>query len=56
MSKDGLCAIVTGSASGLGAATAAVLAKGGGQLLYRRRLEQRRQWQLFAEDFLDLGE
>ena len=27
MSKDGLCAIVTGSASGLGAATAAILAK-----------------------------
>jgi len=25
MSKDGLCAIVTGSASGLGAATAAIL-------------------------------
>lgn len=30
MSKDGLCAIVTGSASGLGAATAAIMAKGGG--------------------------
>jgi len=30
MSKDGLYAIVTGSASGLGAATAAILAKGGG--------------------------
>ena len=30
MSKDGLCAIVTGSASGLGAATAAILAKGAG--------------------------
>ncbi|HYI26380.1 MAG TPA: SDR family oxidoreductase [Bradyrhizobium sp.] len=30
MSKDGLCAVVTGSASGLGAATAAILAKGGG--------------------------
>jgi NAD(P)-dependent dehydrogenase (short-subunit alcohol dehydrogenase family) len=28
MSKDGLCAIVTGSASGLGAATAAILAEG----------------------------
>jgi len=28
MSKDGLCAIVTGSASGLGAATAAMLAQG----------------------------
>jgi NAD(P)-dependent dehydrogenase (short-subunit alcohol dehydrogenase family) len=30
MAKDGLCAIVTGSASGLGAATAAILAQGGG--------------------------
>jgi 3-oxoacyl-[acyl-carrier protein] reductase len=29
MSKNGLCAIVTGSASGLGAATAAILARGG---------------------------
>jgi 3-oxoacyl-[acyl-carrier protein] reductase len=33
MSKDGLCAIVTGSASGLGAATAAILAKGGGRIV-----------------------
>jgi 3-oxoacyl-[acyl-carrier protein] reductase len=33
MSKDGLCAIVTGSASGLGAATAAILAKGGARIL-----------------------
>jgi len=32
MSKDGLCAIVTGSASGLGAATASILAKGGGKI------------------------
>jgi NAD(P)-dependent dehydrogenase (short-subunit alcohol dehydrogenase family) len=32
MSKDGLYAIVTGSASGLGAATAAILAKGGGKI------------------------
>ena len=32
MSKEGLCAIVTGSASGLGAATAAILAKGGGKI------------------------
>jgi NAD(P)-dependent dehydrogenase (short-subunit alcohol dehydrogenase family) len=30
MAKDGLCAIVTGSASGLGAATAAILAAGDG--------------------------
>ena len=33
MSKDALCAIVTGSASGLGAATAAILAKGGARLV-----------------------
>ena len=29
MAKDGLCAIVTGSASGLGAATAEILARSG---------------------------
>ena len=33
MSWDGLCAIVTGSASGLGAATASILAKGGGRVV-----------------------
>ena len=33
MSKDGMCAIVTGSASGLGAATAAILAKGGARIV-----------------------
>ena len=33
MSKDGLCAVVTGSASGLGAATAVILAKGGGRIV-----------------------
>jgi 3-oxoacyl-[acyl-carrier protein] reductase len=33
MSKDGLCTIVTGSASGLGAATAAILAKGGARIV-----------------------
>src|ERR1700682_4000374 len=33
MSKDGLCAIVTGSASGLGAATVAILAKGGARIV-----------------------
>jgi 3-oxoacyl-[acyl-carrier protein] reductase len=33
MSKDGLNAIVTGSASGLGAATAQILAKGGGRVV-----------------------
>jgi NAD(P)-dependent dehydrogenase (short-subunit alcohol dehydrogenase family) len=33
MSMDGLCVIVTGSASGLGAATAAILAKGGARIV-----------------------
>jgi NAD(P)-dependent dehydrogenase (short-subunit alcohol dehydrogenase family) len=33
MSKDGLYAVVTGSASGLGAATASILAKGGGKIV-----------------------
>jgi 3-oxoacyl-[acyl-carrier protein] reductase len=33
MSKDGFCVIVTGSASGLGAATAAILAKGGARIV-----------------------
>jgi 3-oxoacyl-[acyl-carrier protein] reductase len=33
MSKDGLCAIITGSASGLGAATAAILAKDGARIV-----------------------
>ena len=33
MAKDGLYAIVTGSASGLGAATAAILAQGGGRIV-----------------------
>jgi NAD(P)-dependent dehydrogenase (short-subunit alcohol dehydrogenase family) len=33
MSKDGLCAVITGSASGLGAATAAILAKGGARIV-----------------------
>ena len=33
MSKDWFFAIVTGSASGLGAATAAILAKGGGRIV-----------------------
>src|ERR1700721_1622819 len=33
MSRDGLCAVVTGSASGLGAATAAILAKAGGRIV-----------------------
>ena len=33
MSKDGLCAIVTGSASGLGAATAGLLATSGARIV-----------------------
>ena len=33
MSKDGLCAVITGSASGLGAATAAILAKSGTRIV-----------------------
>src|ERR1700723_4642193 len=33
MSKDGLCAVIPGSASGLGAATAAILAKGGARIV-----------------------
>ncbi len=33
MSKDGLCAIVTGSASGLGAASAAILARAGTRIV-----------------------
>src|SRR5581483_9344754 len=33
MSRDGLCVIVTGSASGLGAATSAILARGGARIV-----------------------
>src|SRR6202008_1899771 len=33
MSKDGLCVIITGSASGLGAATAGILAKSGARIV-----------------------
>src|ERR1700728_162431 len=33
MSNDGLCAVITGSASGLGAATATILAKGGAHIV-----------------------
>ena len=33
MSKDGLCVVITGSASGLGAATAAILAKDGARIV-----------------------
>src|ERR1700737_2595992 len=41
MTKDGLCAIVTGSASGLGAATAAILAKGGARLVINYSASQK---------------
>src|SRR5256885_8806780 len=41
MSKDGLCAIVTGSASGLGAATAAILAKGGARVVINSSSSQK---------------
>jgi 3-oxoacyl-[acyl-carrier protein] reductase len=33
MSKDGLCVVITGAASGLGAATAGILAKGGARIV-----------------------
>jgi 3-oxoacyl-[acyl-carrier protein] reductase len=49
MSKDGLCAIVTGSASGLGAATAAILAKGGARIVINYSSSQKE-----AEETADL--
>jgi 3-oxoacyl-[acyl-carrier protein] reductase len=49
MSKDGLCAIVTGSASGLGAATAAILAKGGARIVVNYSSSQKE-----AEETADL--
>jgi 3-oxoacyl-[acyl-carrier protein] reductase len=49
MSKDGLCAIITGSASGLGAATAAILAKPGARLVINYSSSQKE-----AEDTADL--
>ena len=49
MSKDGLCAIVTGSASGLGAATAAMLAKGGARIVINYSSSQKQ-----AEQTADL--
>jgi 3-oxoacyl-[acyl-carrier protein] reductase len=49
MSKDGLCAIVTGSASGLGAATAAMLAKDGGRIVINYSSSQKE-----AEETADL--
>ena len=41
MSRDGLYAIVTGSASGLGAATAALLAKGGARIVVNYSTSQK---------------
>jgi 3-oxoacyl-[acyl-carrier protein] reductase len=49
MSKDGLCAIVTGSASGLGAATAVILAKGGARIVVNYSSSQKE-----AEETADL--
>ena len=49
MSKDGLCAIITGSASGLGAATAAILAKDGARLVINYASSQKE-----AEETADL--
>jgi len=49
MSKDGLCAIVTGSASGLGAATALILAKGGARIVINYSSSQKE-----AEETADL--
>lgn len=42
MSKNELCAIVTGSASGLGAATASLLAKGGARVVVNYSKSQKR--------------
>jgi 3-oxoacyl-[acyl-carrier protein] reductase len=49
MSKDGLCAIITGSASGLGAATAAMLAKDGARIVVNYSSSQKE-----AEETADL--
>jgi 3-oxoacyl-[acyl-carrier protein] reductase len=49
MSKDGLCAVITGSASGLGAATAAILAKGGARIVVNYASSQKE-----AEETADL--
>src|SRR6201992_3274205 len=49
MSKDGLCAIVTGSASGLGAATAAILAKDAARIVVNYSSSQKE-----AEETADL--
>jgi len=49
MSNDGLCAIITGSASGLGAATAAMLAKDGARIVINYSSSQKE-----AEETADL--
>src|ERR1700684_3192906 len=49
MSKDGLCAIVTGSASGLGGATAPILAKDGARIVINYSSSQKE-----AEETADL--
>jgi 3-oxoacyl-[acyl-carrier protein] reductase len=49
MSKDGLCAVITGSASGLGAATAAILAKAGARIVINYSSSQKE-----AEQIADL--
>src|ERR1700742_67409 len=49
MSKDGLCAIITGSASGLGAASAAILARPGARLVINYSSSQKE-----AEETADL--
>jgi 3-oxoacyl-[acyl-carrier protein] reductase len=49
MSKDGLCVIVTGAASGLGAATAAILAKDGARIVINYASSQKE-----AEETADL--
>ena len=49
MSGDGLCVIVTGSASGLGAATAAILAKNGARIVINYASSQKE-----AEETADL--
>src|ERR1700759_432139 len=49
MAKDGFCAIITGSASGLGAATAAILAKDGARIVINYSSSQKE-----AEETADL--
>lgn len=54
MAKDGVCAIVTGSASGLGAATAAMLARGGGRIVVNYSSSQK-EAEATAEACRELG-